>query len=163
MFCCCHANMLICCWKDRNPMHIFKDYQICLLRFVCLDLFLQICFFRFVSSDLFLQICVLQTDFFVFRFVQFVQICFLYVFIQIRFFVFCELSDFQISQISQISLFVQISQISQISQIHSIVQIFFYFFYFSYLSDSCVCLDFSDLFVCFFQFVSSDLFLQILS
>ena len=113
LFCCCHANMLFCCWEDRNPMHICKDYQICLLRFVCLDLFLQICFFRFVSSDLFLQICVLQTDFFIFRFVKFVQICFLYVFIQIRFFVFCELSDFQISQIS---LFVQISQISQISQ-----------------------------------------------
>ena len=76
MFCCCHANMLICCWEDRNPMHIFKDYQICLLRFVCLDLFLQICFFRFVSSDLFLQICVLQIDFFIFRFARFVQICF---------------------------------------------------------------------------------------
>jgi hypothetical protein len=95
LFCCCRANMLFCCWEDRNPMHIFKDYQICLLRFVCLDLFLQICFFRFVSSDLFLQICVLQIDFFLFRFVKFVQICLLYVFIQIRFFVFVNCQIFR--------------------------------------------------------------------
>ena len=146
MFCCCHANVIICCWEDRNPMHNVKDYQICLLRFVCLK-------FKYVSSDLFVQI----------RFFRFVFLALL------SSNSFLHIQNSQISSYSD--LFVHICQISDFSDLFVCFfklvssDLFFHFRLLRFVcSDSFVqvCLFRFDVFkICLFRCVSSRVFLQI--